>query len=149
MPDLDPWHWLTLGVVLAAVEIVAPGVFFLWLGAAAVATGLLLLLWPDLPWTAQLLLFAALSIAAVYGGRRIFGTRPPASDHPKLNLRAQRYVGQVFTLEEATVDGRGRLRVGDGWWRIVTVRGDLAAGTRVRVVGVEGATLRVQPADAG
>jgi inner membrane protein len=148
MPDgLVEWHWLALGAVLAIVEIIAPGVFFLWLGVAAIATGLVLLVLPGLPWTVQILLFAALSVVAVYAGRRFFSGQGSASDHPGLNRRGDRYVGQIFTLEEATVDGRGRLRVGDGWWRMTTTGGDLPAGVRVRVVAVEGTTLKVQAAD--
>ena len=148
MPDgLVEWHWLALGAVLAAVEIIAPGVFFLWLGVAAIATGLVLLVLPGLPWTVQLLLFAVLSVAAVYAGRRFFSGQASASDHPGLNRRGDRYVGQIFTLEEATMDGRGRLRVGDSWWRMATTGGDLPAGARVRVVAVEGTTFRVQAAD--
>ena len=147
MAEIVYWHWLALGALLAALEIVAPGVFFLWLGVAAIVTGLLLLVAPTLPWTAQLLLFAVLSIVAVYLGRRFFAGRPPASDRPELNRGGQHYVGQVFTLDEPTSDGRGRMRVADSWWRIVAPQGDLEAGIRVRVVGVEGTALKVQRVD--
>jgi len=46
-----------------------------------------------------------------------------------------------FILDEAIVNGRGRMRVDDGIW---TVEGtDLPAGSKVRVTEVSGATLRV------
>ena len=148
LPDpVDYWHWLALGALIAAVEILAPGVFFLWIGIAAVVTGLILLVLPMLPFSIQLLLFAVLSVASVYGGRRFFRVNETESDHPRLNRRAQRLIGQRFTLDEPTVDGRGRVRVGDGWWRVVSAEGDLAAGTTIRVAAVEGTTLQVRAAD--
>ena len=141
------WHWLALGAALAVVEIVAPGVFFLWLGLAAIVTGLLLWVIPGTPWTAQLLVFAVVAIVSIYVSRRFVWRGEPESDRPDLNRRGQRYVGQVFTLSEPTLDGRGRIKVGDGWWRVTTTSGDLPAGARVRVVGIDGTTLRIQAAD--
>ena len=42
LAGLEFWHWLVLGVVLATIEIFAPGVFFLWLGISAGIVGILL-----------------------------------------------------------------------------------------------------------
>src|SRR3546814_13589908 len=82
-----------------------------------------------------------LSVVAVYAGRRFFrATDDEPTDHPDLNRRAHRLVGQRFSLDEATLDERGRLKVGAGIWRIVPVAGDLPAGTAVRVVGGQGQT---------
>ena len=54
---------------------------------------------------------------------------------------AERYIGQVLILEEDIRGGRGRARVGTRRWRL---RGpDLAAGSRVRVTGVDGTVLIV------
>ena len=33
------WHWLAFGVAVMLVEVLVPGVIFLWLGIAAVITG--------------------------------------------------------------------------------------------------------------
>src|SRR3546814_10228056 len=130
LPDaIVYWHWLAFGALIGAVEILVPVVFFLWLGVAAIATGLVLLVFPALSWTVQLLLFAVLSVVAVYAGRRFFrATDDEPTDHPDLNRRAHRLVGQRFSLDEATLDERGRLKVGDVIWRIVPVAGDLPAG---------------------
>ncbi len=50
---LEPiyWNWWLLGVVLMAVEAIAPGFFFLWMGVAALLGGLLLTVLPELAWT--------------------------------------------------------------------------------------------------
>jgi membrane protein implicated in regulation of membrane protease activity len=135
------WAWIILGVILIGVELLAPGSFFLWLGLAAIATGLL-----DaalgLSWQAAALLFALLSVGAVILGRFVTRskTQPDAAAMP-LNQRGQSLVGRVFTLETPIKDGEGRIRVDDSSWRVTGV--DRFAGAKVRVVRVEGSTLVV------
>lgn len=142
------WHWLAIGALLIAVEVVVPGVLFLWLGIAAGLTGLLVLVFPDSGWEVQLLVFAALSVASVYLGRRVFGRMEGSPAHPTLNRRGRRHIGQTFTLDAPTVNGRGRMRVADGSWSVrVDDGGDLPAEARVRVTGVDGATLTIAPAE--
>jgi len=141
---IEFWHWLVVAVVLAAVEIVAPGAAFLWLGAAAGIVGLVLLAYPALGWEGQLLLFAALSIAAVLAGRAVYRRAGLHRAPSRLNRRAEQYIGTLHTLETAIVNGRGRAQVGDTSW---SVEGpDLPAGTTVRVVAVDGSVLKVQKA---
>ena len=135
------WHWWVLAVVLLALEISAPGTFFLWLAIAAGAVGLAVLAVPQLPWQIQVLLFALGGVGAVLAWRAYAARRPQASEDPTLNRRGTQYVGQVFHLSEPIEDGRGRMKVGDTIWRIAGP--DLPAGARVRVVGVEGTVLRV------
>jgi membrane protein implicated in regulation of membrane protease activity len=68
---LDPeWLWLIGGVVLLCAELIAPGFFLVFIGAAAIATGFAALILPlSLP--LQFALFAALAfLAARFGGRR-------------------------------------------------------------------------------
>ena len=38
LATLHFWLWLILAALLAAVEAVAPGIFFIWFGAAAART---------------------------------------------------------------------------------------------------------------
>ena len=59
------WHWWILAGVLLIIELLLPAFFFLWLGIAAAATGLIILVFPDAPMESQLVLFAVLSIVAV------------------------------------------------------------------------------------
>ncbi len=47
------WHWLALGGGLLLLEMLTPGVVFLWLALAAGLTGALLWLAPMLSWQAQ------------------------------------------------------------------------------------------------
>lgn len=142
------WNWMILGTVLLALEILTPGVYLLWLGIAAVVTGLLsFLLWEAgfWVWQVQILAFLALSIVSVIVGRRVFPTTGTAdTDQPLLNQREMQLVGRTATLEEPIVEGRGRIRLGDTLWRVNGP--DLPVGTRVRVVAAASGELAVEPA---
>lgn len=137
------WLWLSLGVLLVALEILVPGFFLIWLGLAAAATGIITwILSPAVP--LQLGIFALLALATLYAARHWLRQNPIESEDPLLNQRGHRLIGEVLTLTSAITDGKGRARVGDGEW---TVRGpDAASGAKVRVVGVDGSTLIVDPA---
>jgi membrane protein implicated in regulation of membrane protease activity len=142
------WHWLALGALLIIAEILAPGVFLLWLGVAAAITGVIVLGFPDLGWGVQLILFGCLSVASVLVGRVIYRRRAGPTSHPNLNRRGKQYVGQVFTLEDSTVNGRGRVHVGDTLWNVAVQPAghDLDGGTRVTVTGADGSILLVESA---
>ena len=66
------------------------------------------------------------------------------SDQPALNQRGVQYIGQEFTLVEPIAGGSGKIQVGDTVWLVHGA--DAPAGARVRVTGVDGAMLLVQPA---
>ena len=139
------WHWWILAGVLLIVELSSPVFVFLWLGFAAAAVGFLLLVFPSLPVEVQLVLFGVLCVVAVLAWRRYREVHPPQSDNPLLNQRGQQYIGRVFTLDHAIVNGEGKVKVDDSSWR---VKGpDLPAGTRVEVTGVDGVVFIVTRAD--
>ncbi len=149
--DISYWHWLAFGVLLMLVEILVPGVVFLWLGIAGVLTGLLLAVMPGLDWQVQLVVFAVLSVAAVFFGRRFVASRQDPTDHPTLNRRGRSMVGTRCTLTDATANGRGRVRVGDTMWalRLEALDSDLPAGAEVTVVEVDGVTLVMREVPEG
>ncbi len=137
------WLWLIAAAVLGIAELLMPGVFLIWLAAAAAVTGFAALL-VGIPLAFQFALFALLSIGAVWFGRRWYANNPVESSDPLLNDRAARLVGETVTVVTAIEGGQGRVRVGDdGVW---SARGpDVEVGARVRVVGAEGTCLRVEP----
>ena len=140
---LGTWNWLIVGLVLVGLELLAPGVFMLWLGLAALLVGLLSFVVPW-SWQAQLIAFSIFAIAAVPLWRRVGNARGGATDQPFLNRRADALVGRVFTLERPIVDGSVTVRIDDTVWRVAGR--DAPAGSQVRVVAAEGASLRVEPA---
>ena|SRR5438034_6654287 len=142
MNGIDPgWLWLIGGVVLLIAEVIAPGFFLVFLGAAALATGLFTVLF-DLGAAPQLALFALYALLAVMIGRRFYANRIAAGASPLLNDPARRLVGKVVTAVTAIDEYSGRVRVGDGEW---SARGGPAGiGDRVRITGVEGNCLKVE-----
>ncbi|HVY49980.1 MAG TPA: NfeD family protein [Devosia sp.] len=136
-----PWAWFVVGLVLLALELVVPGGYFLWLGAAGLATGILAFI-PGITWPWQFTVFGVLALAIVIGWTLITRNRRPKSDNPFLNRRAERFIGHEAVIEEPIKDGFGRLALGDGVWRIAGP--DLPAGRKVRVVGADGAVLKVE-----
>ena len=142
MNGVDPgWLWLIGGVLLLILEVIAPGFFLVFLGAAAIATGLFTVLF-DLGAAAEFALFALYAVIAVMVGRRFYANRTSDSTDPLLNDRAGRLVGKVVTVVAAVDDQSGRVRVGDSEW---SARGGPAAvGERVRITGVEGNCLTVE-----
>jgi len=141
--DLGPWAWLILGLALAGLELLAPGIFLIWLGLAALATGLADAAF-DLSWQVSTLLFAGLSVAAVLVGRMISRPALQKDDASALNRRGEALVGRIFTLDAPIVGGEGRVRVGDSSWRVTGP--DTPTGSTVRVVRVDGSTLVVEAA---
>lgn len=141
--ELSYPHWLALGTALLILEMFGAGGYLLWIGIAAAATGLLSFILPSLPATLQLLLFAVFAVlTAVYWWYRQRSAARP-SDQPGLNMRGNQLIGHTFTVQQAIVDGRGKIKVGDSVW--IVVGPDTPAGDRVRVVSQEGAILRVEP----
>lgn len=141
---LDPdWLWLIGGVLLLIAELIAPGFFLMFVGAAGIVTGLISLVLP-IGVALQLALFAILAVATVrLGGRRAYSYKYEHSTDPFLNNRVARLLGQVVLVEEPVNASGGRVRVGDSVW---SARGGPAAvGDRVRIVDIDGNCLKVEP----
>ena len=140
--DLHPgWMWVIGGLVLLIAEIVAPGFFLVFLGVAAIATGLFTLLF-DLSLAPQLVLFVIYTALAVMIGKRWYAEPDHADQSIRLNDPSERMVGKSVTVVDPVDDHGGRVRVGDGEWS--ARGGPAAAGARVRVIAVDGNCLLVE-----
>lgn len=142
--NMEFWHWWVLAICLVILEVFAPGAFFLWMGVSAVVVGLLLWLFPSMGWEAQMLVFSVLSVVAVVSWRFYLKKYPTQSDEPKLNRRGQRYVGRTFTLDSPIVNGVGKIKVDDSTWKVEGP--EMVKGAHVKVTGVSGVVLTVEPA---
>ena len=137
--------WACLALLLIAAEVIAPGVFMLWLGIAAAVVFAVVLLVPGIPTPVQAMGFIVLSYVFIFVYRRYFRRLDEQTDKPLLNRRAEQFVGKVFVLDSAIVNGSGRIKTGDALW---TVHGpELPVGTRVRVTSADSMVLQVIPAD--
>lgn len=129
------WLWVLAGLILMGLELAVSGIFLLWIGLAALVTGLAVALAP-MPWPLQLLLASGLAVGFV-----LFASRRSKGLASTLNRGAQGLIGREFPLDAPIAGGEGRVRFDDTIWRVAGP--DAPAGTRVRVVGVEGTVLRV------
>ena len=92
------------------------------------------------PWVGRVPMPA---LVAVMIGRKVYANQATDSSDPLLNDRAARLIGRSVTVIEAVAEHSGRVRVGDSEW---SARGGPgSAGERVRITGVEGNCLLVEP----
>ena len=141
---LGTWNWLVFGLLLMGLELMLPGVFLFWVGLAALLVGLLSVAIAP-PWQLQLLMFAVFAAAAVPVWRRVARSNSGVSNsNPFLNKRSEAMIGRVFTLEKPIVDGAGTVRIDDTIWRVAGP--DTPAGSRVKIVHADGASLTVAAA---
>ncbi len=142
LPELSFWIWLCIGLVLFALELVASITYFLWLGVAALVTALVLYVFPEISWQMQFVIFSVLSVIAVILSRHYLVNKQNKSEVPKLNRRAEQYIGRVFTLSESIKQGEGKIKVDDTYWRVSGPA--LEKDTEVKVIDAEGSVLIVE-----
>ena len=139
------WFWFVLTIVLFGLEMLVPGVIFMWLAFAAIVVGGIVLIDPAMGWEIQFIIFSVLGIISVYSGRTYLRKNPIVSEDEDLNDRGARYIGNKYTIEREIQNGEGKVRIGDTLW---LVRGDFDAevGSKVKVVGSDGVVLLVEKA---
>ena len=140
LTSLTVWHWLIAAVIFFVIELMAPGAFMMWLGLSALLVGIIswFVAWP---WQYQLVAFAVFALASIPLWRRVARGVEKPGDQPFLNRRADAFVGREFTLEKPIVAGSGTVKIDDTIWRLSGP--DSPAGSRVKVVQADGASLTV------
>ena len=135
------WHWIVLGLALAAIELATPGGFYvIFFAIGALAVGALRLAGiVDTPWL-EWLLFPVIAIVAL----RLF--RQPLLGRMRMREGPDDVDSLVGEVAIAIGDikpgqhGRAELR-GTGWSARNVDSTTLAAGQRCRVVAVQGLML--------
>lgn len=146
METLLYWHWIVIGMILVALEMVLPGFILLWFGLAALAIGVLTFLFPTMAWEIQILLFAVFSIGSLFAWKKMHkGSRSDDPEETFLNQRGTNLIGRQTVLIEAVVNGVGKIKIDDTFWRVEGE--DMPEGTHVEITGASGATLTVKAAD--
>jgi inner membrane protein len=138
--------WFMLAVLLLVLDFVIPGVHFLWFGLAAAATGAIAWLLGStgmaIGWPLQLLLFGVLSVLTLFLVKGLGLNSPGNTSDPYLNVRGAEFIGRSVVVDEAIMNGRGRVIAGDGVWPAEGE--DAPKGATVLVTGVNGASLVVE-----
>ena len=106
------WIWLVIGLALALLEMLVPGVYLIWLAMAALALAVLAFVSAP-PLALQVIAWVSLSLIFAFSARRWLRDRPIVSSDPLLNNRAGRLVGETALVTQAIASGTGRVKVGD------------------------------------
>jgi membrane protein implicated in regulation of membrane protease activity len=138
----DWWMWILLGVVLAVIEILTPGVLFvIFFGVAAIVVGLLSLAGIiSTPWI-QWALFSILALVALRIFRAPLLARLQKNSHPDVDS----LVGETAVAALGMAPGEhGRVELRGSTWSSHNVgTRAIAAAERCRVVAVDGLRLDV------
>lgn len=142
---MEWWHWIVAGIALVLLELVVPSFFVLWFGLGAVIVGLLTLIAPGFPLTGQILLWAAASAVMTVLWFRVF---KPSLHKTRIGTAEGELIGEIGLLvADATPFARGKVRfqrpvLGAEEWPC-TAEAEIAAGTRVKLVSIEGNFFKV------
>jgi membrane protein implicated in regulation of membrane protease activity len=142
MADVPALIWLGTGLVLLVAELLLPGALLMWIGLAALGTGGAMLLGLT-GFGLQVACFAVLTAGSVALGLRLRRRLEQRVNTPDSGL-----VGR--TAHALAFQGReGRVRLGDSDWPAQLVAGAAppAPQAPLRVVGVNGVVLVVQPVE--
>jgi Membrane protein implicated in regulation of membrane protease activity len=137
------WVWLSIGVVLLAIELALSSEWLLWPAVAAGIVAVLSALGMRFGFGVDLLLFAVLSMGLLAVSRKLIKRANP-DDVPDINARDHRLVGQKARVVEPFVDGRGRVFVSGAEWAALIEGAGPEAGESVVVESIDGPTLKVR-----
>jgi len=142
MSTITVWHWLALAALLGVGELFTFTSYLLCLGLAALLTGIVLALFPEMGLALQGILFAVATV--VITGGWVYYTKHylNKSEAPMLNHRAQQLIGRTFTLKEPIINSMGKGQIDGIYWKIKGT--DTAAGAHMKVVGVNDLILLVK-----
>jgi inner membrane protein len=139
------WVWLAVAAILLAIELPTGSGWLLWPAASAALMALLTLVGVRLGWGGEVVLFAAVSLAATLVSRRFMPKR--RHDLPDINDRTGDLLGKTGLAVSAFNGGAGRVLVDGAEWDAEVEFGEAPQpGSKVEVVRVlGGARLAVRP----
>ena len=129
---ITPFHWLALGLILLAAEMLGAAGFLIGAGIAAIGLGVVVWIFPDLAPSWQVALYAISAVAATIFYFQVFRDSLATQGRPLLNKRAKRLIGHQFELENDIDLGKGKVQIGDTLWSVRTDQ-QLHKGTIVEV----------------
>ncbi len=142
------WAWIIVGAIIAGLEILMPGMFLLWIGLGAVATGLVLARHPELPLAWQMLVFAVSMVSSIGLGLWIQRRSGRTRGSRFLNRELRAMIGQSYIATAPFTVGHGRIKVQDSSYAAVSDE-RIEAGEVVEVVAIEDGRPKVVKAAAG
>ncbi len=137
------WYWISFGLFMIFSEVVTPGFYFLWIGLAAILSGILSYLFPGLDFVVVGSFFAVVSVVFCYIGKISLYKKISSESASTLNNRGAQYVGQTVVVVEDIKNGVGKVKVGDGVW-LAKSDADRNKGDSVKIIGVDGIQFIVE-----
>lgn len=139
------WHWVVLGIALMLLELAVPAFFVIWFGAGALIVGLILLAAPTLTFAWQIVIWSACSLVLIWLWFRVF---KPGMHKTRAGMSRGALVGEIgLVTRDIRPFEKGQIRfqkpiLGDDLWEALA-EAEIRTGERVRVLDVEGNTLKV------
>ena len=139
------WHWMVFGFVLVVAELAIPSFFLIWFGVGAIIVGIALAALPALSFPWQILVWLAVSVAFVLLWFKIF---KPGFHKTRSGMAKGAAIGEVGLVTRDIrphVTGEVRFQkplLGADLWESIADE-EFRVGERVRVLDVEGNTLKV------
>lgn len=139
------WHWAVAGVALILAELAVPAFVLIWFGLGGLLVALVLALWQEMGSTAQLGLWLVASLGFTVAWFKFF---KPGQLKTQVGASDANVVGEVGLLtHDVAPFTKGEVRFqkpilgGEVW----PCRADeeISAGSRVKLVAVEGSLLKV------
>jgi membrane protein implicated in regulation of membrane protease activity len=143
--QVEWWHWAVAGVALILAELAVPAFVLVWFGLGGLVVALSLALWHDMGWTVQLGLWLVASLSFTTVWFRFF---KPGQLKTEIGASDTAVLGEIGLLtHDVAPFSRGEVRfqkpiLGGEVWPCLADE-SIAAGSRVRLVAVEGSLLKV------
>lgn len=137
----SPWLWLALGIMLVALEILAPSFVFIWPGLAAIAMSVLVWLMPELSGQALVAVFAVLSMGLLFGGRALMARVEQDAPTNMLNARGKNLIGREAKVLSVN-GGQGKVEIDGVQWPATWDSSAPEAEQWVTITAAEGVNLR-------
>ena len=139
------YHWAIMGVALVLAELVVPAFVLVWFGLGALIVALLVALMPDLGFTPELLIWIISSVALVLAWFKIFKPHQHKITSGRSSAEAVGEVGLLISDIEPFGKAKARFQtplLGSDVWECVSDQ-NIKAGSRIKVVSVEGSLLKI------
>ncbi|NPA29426.1 MAG: NfeD family protein [Epsilonproteobacteria bacterium] len=146
MENLLWWHWIILGIVLVAGEVIIPGAVVVWFGLAALVVGGLNYFYP-MEASLQLYIWSGLSLGMLLLYRALFKPTAPITSVGQSQSEYADIPGIIVAQKESNrYKARFDLPVlGDREWIVESENGlPLEIGQHVKVTQVHGQLIKVK-----
>ncbi|MBN2781109.1 MAG: NfeD family protein [Candidatus Marinimicrobia bacterium] len=136
--------WFIVGLVMALLEFVIPGLIVVFFGAGAWITAILVWIFPGMAVWVQLMSFTVLSIAALILLRRQLKKRFFSDQEGAESEGVDDYIGRKAVVEKAIANGEGKILYRGVSWEAFADE-DIPEGAPVVITGKDSIKLKVKP----